>query len=117
MSNDGAVRQWDVRRGEILTGSQRVLKGVAYAPAGGPGGPELAATVSEDRTVRLYDLGRCTGTPEDGRCLPVAERTLAETPMSVAFDAAGDRLVVGDSDGEARVLAVRRAARVGLWPD
>jgi WD40 repeat protein len=117
VSNDGAVRQWDVRRGEILTGSQRVLKGVAYAPAGGPGGPELAATVSEDRTVRLYDLGRCTGTPEDGRCLPVAERTLAETPMSVAFDAAGDRLVVGDSGGRARVLAVRRAARVGLWPD
>ena len=74
-------------------------------------------TVSEDRTVRLYDLRRCTGTPEDGRCLPVAERTLAEIPMSVAFDAAGDRLVVGDSDGEARVLAVRRAARVGLWPD
>ena len=116
VSNNGAVRQWDVRRGEILTGSLRVLKGVAYTRAGGSGGPGLAASVSEDRTIRLYDLGHCTGTPEDGRCAPVAERTLAEMPMSVAFDAAGDRLAVGDGDGQARVLAVRRAGTLGLWP-
>lgn len=96
-SLDHTIRVWHVEDGEL----QRTLKnhtgpvsGLAVRP-GTDVGPPMLASVSRDRTVRLWQ-------PTIGRMVRFVR--LDSRPESVAWYPDGSRLVVAGRDGDVRII-------------
>jgi WD40 repeat protein len=94
---DQSLRLWNSASGEhvrTLDNHVGAVNGVAVRPAGSDS-PAIVATISEDKTVRLWQ-------PSIGRLMRFAR--LASVPRAVAWSPNGDRLLVGCNDGRVRVL-------------
>jgi small GTP-binding protein len=84
-SQDNTVKIWDLEAGiclGTLEGHESEVDSVAFSP----GGELLASTGFMDRTVRIWDW-------RAGTCIQTVE--IEASPVSVAFDTGGTRLVVG----------------------
>ncbi len=95
-SQDGTARLWRLpgREPLVLSGHAGAVTQVAFAP-----GDELVATLSADRTVRLWD-------PASGELVRVLEPKGPPTDR-IAWSPDGSRLAVGGQGGEVRFLDPR----------
>ncbi len=71
------------------------VTGIAVRPSHDHSGPVMVATISDDRTVRLWQ-------PTIGRLVRFVR--LTSVPKAVAWSARGDRFMVGCVDGRIRVI-------------
>jgi WD40 repeat protein len=94
---DATVRLWNSETGEHVRTLDNHLGPVNDLAIRRAGSTVIVATVSDDRTIRLWQ-------PEIGRLLRFAR--LPSPPRAVAWSLAGDRLLVGCNDGQVRTLGV-----------
>jgi WD40 repeat protein len=92
---DHTVRLWNSETGEHLRTLDNHLGPVNDMAIRRVGSSVIAATVSEDRTVRLWQ-------PEIGRLMRFAR--LPSPPRAVAWSKGGAEVLVGCSDGHLRTL-------------
>lgn len=106
---DATARVWNSETGEHVRTLDNHLGPVNDLAIRRAGSTVIVASVSDDRTIRLWQ-------PEIGRMLRFAR--LPSPPRAVAWSAAGDRLLVGCNDGQVRTLGVDdlaiESARDGL---
>ena len=97
---DQTVQLWNADSGthiRTLDNHVDTVNDLAIRPGVSPQSPVMIATVSEDRTVRLWQ-------PMIGRLMRFAR--LPSTPRTVDWSGDGSRLIVGCNDGRIRLLDV-----------
>lgn len=102
VSVDQTLRLWSSKSGghirtldnHIGTVNRLAVRPVPIANGVSPG-PTIVATISEDKTVRLWQ-------PTIGRLMRFAR--LSSPPRAVVWSPAGEHLLVGCNDGHVRVL-------------
>lgn len=95
---DQSLQTWEAKTGkQIRTLDNHVgaVNDLAVRPGGSKEGIPMVASISEDRTVRLWQ-------PTIGRMLRFAR--LESAPRVIAWSRRGDKLIVGCNDGKIRVL-------------
>lgn len=95
---DQTLRLWDSATGKhlrTLDNHVGTINGLAIRPADVDSPLPIVVTVSEDRTVRIWQ-------PSIGRLMRFAR--LPSIPRAVAWSAKGDYLYVGCNDGQVRIL-------------
>lgn len=95
---DESVRLWTVGSGEPIrsfANHTRAVTDLAVRPGGDAKAPPMLASVSEDRTVRLWQ-------PTIGRLVRFAR--LDTVPLAVAWSRDGGRIFTACKDGRLRVL-------------
>jgi WD40 repeat protein len=95
---DNSLRVWDAETGRAvrtLDNHTAAVHDLAVRPAQPADAPPLVASVSDDRTVRLWQ-------PSIGRMVRFAR--LASAPVAVAWLADGRRLAVACIDGHLRAI-------------
>ncbi|WP_425617108.1 WD40 repeat domain-containing protein [Anatilimnocola sp. NA78] len=95
---DHTLRLWEVNSGQeirALDNHLGIINDLAIQPRPAPNTLPLVATVSEDRTVRLWQ-------PTIGRMVRFAK--LAVVPRAVSWSRDGQQLLVGGDDGQLRVI-------------
>lgn len=95
---DESVRLWDAKTGDAirtLANHTRPVHDVAVRPGTTGNSPPTVVSVSDDRTVRLWQ-------PTIGRLVRFAR--LDSIPLAVAWAHAGDKIIVGCKDGRIRTI-------------
>lgn len=95
---DQTLRLWDGATGKhvrTLDNHVDAVNGLAVRPTGVDSPLPIVVTVSEDRTVRIWQ-------PSIGRLMRFAR--LPSIPRAVAWSAKGNHLYVGCNDGQVRIL-------------
>ena len=95
---DESLRIWETgtgKSGPILSNHTRPVNGLAVRPTGDPSAPPLVVSISDDRTVRLWQ-------PTLGRMVRFAR--LPTEPRAVAWSADGASILVACKDGNLRVI-------------
>ena len=95
---DETLRIWDAGSGKperILSNHTRPVNGLAVRPTTDPSAPPLVASVSDDRTVRLWQ-------PTLGRMVRFAR--LPSEPRAVAWTTDGASILAACKDGQLRVI-------------
>ena len=95
---DESLRVWDAESGKaarILSNHTKTVTGLAERPSGDKSIPPMVASISDDRTVRLWQ-------PTVGRMVRFAR--LPSEPRAVAWTADGASILVACKDGALRVI-------------
>jgi WD40 repeat protein len=106
-SFDKSAKVWSVGARRVirrLSGHQGAVFEGVFSPDG-----KLVATVSEDRTARIWPVDLSTGTPSNVE--GVVLRGHENGVWSVSFSADGTKLATGASDETARIWHVQPALR------
>jgi len=107
---DHSLRLWAASSGQEIRGFDNhlgIINDLALQPQREPGTLPLVATVSDDRTVRLWQ-------PTIGRMVRFAK--LTAVPRTVAWSRDGQQLLVGCDDGKLRVIDPATAEIVKTVP-
>jgi WD40 repeat protein len=83
------------------------VQGLALRPGTGTDAPPVVASISADRTVRLWQ-------PTIGRMVRFTK--VASEPLSVTWSPDGSRLLAGCADGRLRILDPDTGAILGEQP-
>jgi WD40 repeat protein len=95
---DESLRIWEAGTGKperILSNHTRPVNGLAVRPTTDPSAPPLVVSISDDRTVRLWQ-------PTLGRMVRFAR--LPSEPRAVAWTADGASILAAGKDGQLRVI-------------
>ncbi len=95
---DNSLRVWDAERGRAvrpLDNHTAAVHALAVRPGDAGDAPPLVASVSDDRSVRLWQ-------PTIGRMVRFARLTSA--PLAATWSSDGRQLVVGCADGHVRAI-------------
>ncbi len=97
-SADESIRLWDLKTGVEtggLTNHTRSVTGLAIRPSTDPAAPFMLASISDDRTVRLWQ-------PSIGRMVRFAR--LPVEPRALAWSRDGNRIFIACRDGTLRTI-------------
>jgi WD40 repeat protein len=107
---DQTIQLWNSTTGNHLRTLDNhigTVNEVAVQPAASQDVPAVVASISEDRTVRLWQ-------PSIGRLMRFAR--LMSPPRTLAWSPSGDRLVIGCTDGHLRMVNPNTAEIISDTP-